>query len=137
MPSRVPGSNVPNGLCRSARCALRTCGPSMAGDVRCSCPMSATVATSAQMLAARDHGLRLYRTAGKDVLAVSEVGQVGDRVAYLQLGRPVQDDAERSFGRVLHHQHDGPVEVGVEQDRGGDEEVALQGLHPEKSTAGR
>ena len=73
-------------------------------------------------------------------IAVVELGQLGHRLGDRQLGGPVQDDAERTLLGVLDDQHDGAVEVGVDQHGRRDQKLALErtaiGMHSQ-SRVGR
>jgi len=44
-------------------------------------------------------------------------------------GRSVEHESERTLVAVLQHEHDRPVEVGIRQRGGGEEELSLQWDH--------
>ena len=51
------------------------------------------------------------------------------RVLHERLARPVQDDAHRALVAVLGDQDDRAPEVGVDDDRRGDQQLAAERLH--------
>src|SRR4051812_33352357 len=76
-----------------------------------------------------DHrGLR-HRAADIDGLRLAgQPRQVGHRLAHRRVGRAVEHEAHRALFGVLGDQHDRAREVGVPQDRGGEDELAAQRL---------
>ena len=72
----------------------------------------------------RDDRVSGYRTAGKDnVGRRHDLTPFGEHVTDRRLAAAIQDDAECSVVSVLEHQHDGPVEVGVDEGWRGDEQT--------------
>ena len=84
------------------------------------------------------------RGVGADRAAVEEhprlgdvVGPVGEDVADGHRGRAVEDHAERAALVVVEHQHHAAVEVGVDQGRGGDQQVTDAQDDPVRVSHGR
>src|SRR3954451_24256366 len=77
-----------------------------------------------------DHGAQGARPADVDRRArVGELREVRNGVGDQRLGGPVEHEAHGALFRVLGDQQDGAVEVGVDEDGRGDQQLAAHGLH--------
>jgi hypothetical protein len=78
----------------------------------------------------RQRGVGADRAALEEhVRLAGHVGPVGQHLADRHRGRPVEDDAERAVLVEVQHEHDGALEVGVEQGRRGDQQVTDAQAH--------
>src|SRR5439155_13843789 len=64
----------------------------------------------------RDDGVGRYGTTGEDDPGRGhELVPFGEHVVDSRFTAAIQDDAEAAIVSVLEHQHDGPVEVGIDE----------------------